>query len=219
MIGSGTVPLTLMVLTAPLAHGQEVAFKGAIVRSHLNAEGTMPFDQPLIATSLGGHVRFDFGPIALQPELHIVTRGGTVEDGHPQAPDAEDQQLRLEYLEIPLLIALPVQLGNFELVAIGGPMIALESRCRYVFVVGDVKTNVGCDPPSDPLFGRRAFDYGLIAGAGVSYPLGSGRILIEARQTWGMRDIYDGPDAVELFNRSFSLMLGYVVSWTEPAEL
>lgn len=219
MSGSGTVLLTLMVLMASSAHSQEVAFKGAIVRSHLNATGTMPFDQPLIATSLGGHVRFDFGPIAVQPELHIVTRGGTIEDGRTDAPAAEDQQLRLEYLEIPLLVALPVRLGDFELVAVGGPMIALESRCRYVFVVDEVKTNVGCDPPGEPLFSRRAFDYGMIAGAGVSHPLGNGRILLEARQTWGMRDMHDGPGAVEMLNRSFSLMLGYVMSWSEPTEL
>jgi hypothetical protein len=190
------------------AAAQEVAIKGALAISRFDIEGATPFDDRLIATSFGGHYRFRLGPVSLQPEIHVVTRGATIGQAE------EQESLRLEYLEIPLLLALPINVGNFEVVALGGPMVALETRCRFVFETEGLKTNVGCDPPRDPLFRRRAGDYGLVAGGGVSHRVGGGRVLVEARHTWGFRDIHDGATPTELRNRTLLFMIGYVVMWS-----
>lgn len=217
MLKHGAVLLALMAATTMHTHAQDVALKAAITRSHFQIDGPNPFVESLTATSLGGHARFRFGSFFLQPELHVVTRGGVISDDEP--PDeVNKRQIRLEYLEVPVMVGVPVAFGAYEVFVAGGPMVALESRCRYIYEVDDLRTNVGCDPPTPPLFSRPAFDYGLTAGAGISRSLGGGRILVEGRYTWGMNDIRDDSAPVELRNRTFMLLLGYVVSMDEPGN-
>jgi hypothetical protein len=62
------------------------------------------------------------------------------------------------------------------------------------------------------VFDRRSFDYGASAGAGISRKLGGGRILLEGRHTWGLRDIYDDEaEDIEVRNRSFVFSIGYAI--------
>jgi hypothetical protein len=51
----------------------------------------------------------------------------------------------------------------------------------------------------------------VIGGAGASYPIGGGRLSIEARHTRGLRNIYDGPGTGEAHMRSWSVLLGYAL--------
>jgi hypothetical protein len=140
----------------------------------------------------------------LQGEANMVTRGGRSEDGV--------ETLRLQYLELPLLLVVPVDIGRFQAYGFGGPLLSLETRCRYIFEEEGLKTNFGCDQSTSSVFDRRPFDYAATIGAGLSHPLGSGRILVEGRHTWGMRNVYDGPDAIEVKNRSIMLSLGYTLN-------
>lgn len=190
---------------------QEVSIKGGLAISKFDVEGTTPFDERLIATSFGGHIRFALGPLTIQPEIHVITRGGTI-----GAAD-DDESLRLEYLELPVLFSMPFHIGTLEVAPLIGPMVALETRCRYIFETEGLKTNVGCDPPREPLFRRRAADYGVVAGGALSHRLGGGRLMLEGRHTWGFRNIYDGDDGTELRNRSMVFMIGYTLMWSpEP---
>lgn len=204
----GAATAAVFGFAAPVEAQREMALKGAVTFSRFHAGGTetTQFDDRLVATGFGGHVRFGLGPLYLQPELFLVTRGATA-----SVSEFEEEQLRLEYIEIPLLLAAPVRVGSFEPYIFGGPLIALESRCRYVTREQGLRTNVGCDGPGSSVFDRRAFDYGLTAGGGISHPLASGRILVEARQTWGMRNIVNPPPDADLQNRTFMLLLGYAI--------
>jgi hypothetical protein len=196
-----------MLLGVPhiAAAQEEAAFKGGIAVSRLT--GADYWDERLLATSFGGHVRFRVGPLLLQPELHVVTKGATA------SAAAEDEQLRLEYVEVPALLVLPLRFGDIEVFAVGGPALMLESRCRYVIRQDGLRSNFPCDPPVEPTFNRRVFDYGLVAGAGLSHRIGTGRVLLEARHTWGMRDIHSGAEGSTVHNRTFSVMLGYSMNW------
>lgn len=192
---------------APLA-AQEVAFKGGLAISRFESTGAVPYDGSFTSTSFGGHARFRFGAIAIQPELYMVSRGASTTAG----PDEE--RLRLEYLELPLMLVVPVRVGSFEPYAFGGPMLSLETRCRSIIEQEGLKTNIGCDGTStnESVFDRRSFDYGVSAGAGISHSLGSGRILLEGRHTWGLRDIHDGEaEDIEVRNRSFVISVGYAI--------
>lgn len=202
------IMVTVAVGPTPRADAQEIAIKGGIAVSSFEIDGSTPFENSVTATTFGGHVRFKLGPIPLQPEIHFVTRGASIDDS---------ESMRLEYMELPLLIVLPVRTGDLELFAVGGPMFALEARCRHIVESGGLKTTFGCDPPQIPAFRRRAFDYGVVAGAGIGHRLGSGRLFVEGRQTWGLHNVYSGPEPTELRNRTFSVMLGYVMQW-ESAE-
>lgn len=208
-----TTVATASAVSGPLA-AQEIALKGgiAISRFQVNGgptgEGNDParFDGTFVATAFGGHARFAFGRFALQPELQMVSRGATA------SQSALDERMRLEYMEIPLMVVVPFRLGAFEPYVFGGPMVSLETRCRSTIEENDLKTNFDCDDRSINSFERSVIDYGASAGAGVSHRLGSGRILLEGRHTWGLRDIYDGDaEAIEVRNRSFVVSVGYAI--------
>src|SRR5688572_11900470 len=61
--------LTAFASATPVA-AQEVALKAVITLSKFEegGTGTNPWVDRLTATGFGGHVRFRFGPLALQPE-------------------------------------------------------------------------------------------------------------------------------------------------------
>lgn len=198
--------LAIGTSTAPLA-AQEIALKGGVAVSRFQSTGDSPFDGRFISTAFGGHARFHFGRIALQPELQMVSRGATASES------AVEERMRLEYMELPLMLVLPIRVGAFEPYAFGGPMISLETRCRSIIEENDLKTNFDCDDASTAnSFERSIIDYGASAGAGISHRLGSGRVLIEGRYTWGLRDIYDGAlEGVEIRNRSAVFSIGYAL--------
>jgi hypothetical protein len=188
---------------------QDLTIKGGVAVSRLT--GSEYWDQRTVATTFGGHVRFHFGPIALQPELHVTTKGATASSAD------EDERLRLEYIEVPALLVLPVRVGEMEAFAYGGPSIILESRCRYIIRRDGLRTNFPCDPPAPPVFRRPAFDFGAVAGGGIAHRLFNGRASLEARHTWGLRNINSTDSGASVKNRTISVMLGYSMSWA-PAD-
>jgi hypothetical protein len=204
------VAVGAMVLTGgfatPLA-AQEIALKGGISISRFQSTGIQPFDGRFVSTSFGGHARFGFGRIALQPELQIVSRGATA------SGSALEERMRIDYMEVPLMVVVPFAIGSFEPYAFGGPMVSLETRCRSIIEEDNLKTNFDCDDTSGgSSFDRRTVDFGASAGAGVSHRLGSGRLLLEGRHTWGLRNIYDGAEeGVEVRNRSVVISIGYAI--------
>jgi hypothetical protein len=197
----------LVSATAPAA-AQEAAIKGGIAVSRFASQGATPFSESFVGTSLGGHVRFMFGAVGIQPEIQMVARGASADHS-----ESVEERLRLEYIEIPVMLVVPFRAGSFEPYAFGGPSVALESRCRSIVEEEGLKTNFGCDQPTENVFDRKAFDWALSAGAGVARRLGAGRLLLEGRHTWGMRNIYDGEvDGIEIRNRTFILSIGYTIN-------
>jgi hypothetical protein len=205
---SGIAAVSALVCAAPLA-GQELALKGVVSISEFAATGTVanPYDDKLTTTGFGAHVRFRLGPLTLQPEVQVVTKGARISDTMLQ-----DEQLRLEYLELPLLVVLPVRLGRLEPYGFGGGLVAVETRCRYVIKEEGLRTNFGCDASSGLTFDRSKVDYGLVAGGGAAYPIAGGRVFVDVRYTWGMNNIVDEDIDVELRNRTLGIAIGYMVS-------
>lgn len=190
------------------ASAQQVAFKAGVTVSRLAPAqpaaldgGT--FSESFVATTFGGHYRWSLGPVALQPEVSMTARG---------AKSASDlEQIRLEYIEVPVMLVVPVQVGGVEVYAMGGPYAALESRCRYTQEDDGLRTSAGCEflPTA---FDRRSLDWGAAAGAGAAYRIWGGKLLLEARHAWGLRDISDDPDnSLDVRNRTFSVTIGYTL--------
>lgn len=191
-------------LLAPIA-AQEIALKGGVAISRFDATETA-FDDSFVSTAFGGHARFRFGRIALQPELQMVSRGARA------SGSSLEERMRLDYMEIPLMLVVPATVGSFEPYVFGGPMISLETRCRSIIEENNLKTNFDCDDTTaGSSFDRNLFDYGASAGAGVSHGLGSGRVLLEGRYTWGLRNIRDGEGGMEVRNRSLVFSIGYAI--------
>lgn len=194
------------------AAAQETGLKAGFSVSRLDTDDPH-WDDRLTATAFAGHLRFRFGPIALQPELQLVTKGASA------SAAAEEEQIRIEYIEVPVLLVVPARVGAFEPFAYGGPALMLESRCRWVERQAGLRTSVTCDPPPvTQVFRRSTMDYGLVAGGGISYPVGAGRVMAEARHNWGMRNIRDG-DGPAIRNRTFAVFVGYSIGWSREGGL
>jgi hypothetical protein len=185
------------------ANAQETTLKAGVAVSSLTGSGVGYWDKRLITQSFGAHIRFDFGPIALQPELMATTRGAAAST----APELE--QMRFEHFEVPVLIVLPFRSLPLEPHLYAGPSIILEARCRHVLRNEGLKTTLDCDPPVGEVFGRPALDFAAVVGAGVAHRIGSGRLSLEGRHTRGLRNIYHGPGTGEAHMRSWAILLGY----------
>jgi hypothetical protein len=195
---------------AQSARAQEFALKAGVGISRFETDSPLAFNEDLVAPAYGGHYRLKLGPVWLQPEVMLVAKGGV-----DTSDEAIEQRIRLEYLELPLLIVLPARVGRFEPYAFGGPLIALETRCRHIIEEEGLKTNQGCETLNEEVFDRRVFDYGVTAGAGLGHPIGSGKLFLEGRHTWGLRDIADDNVITGVRNRSIVIALGYTLDVSE----
>lgn len=124
------------------------------------------------------------GPITGQIEA-LWARKGT--------KTAAGTEITVDYLEIPIGSRLV-----FE---------ADEGQNIHVMFGGTVAFNMQATQTSEEVFevideDVDEIDFGLFVGGGVEY----GRLIANARYTWGIRDISDRP--VEAYNRGFSFMVG-----------
>lgn len=148
----------------------------------------------------GGFIRFDMGRFGLQAELLSVSKGASFEDA------GDEGELSLEYVEIPVLLHVPLGMGtSFAPYVLVGPTIAFEVGCDFDGGAG----SVDCDDAD--LFDRGGTDFGLAGGAGLAFAVGPGAVLLEGRYTWGITDIEETSDAVDVKNRAVYVMLGYSI--------
>lgn len=186
---------------ASAAEAQTIGFKLGASLSNLQIDGTTGETDYTTGFAGGGFIRFGFGRLGIQPEILSVTKGAELDGGE----GGEDSSLKIEYIEIPVLIHLPLTYGSsFAPYVFGGPAFAFEIGCDF--------EDVDCDDESqaDPVV-LKSTDIGLTAGGGLAFAMGPGALLLEGRYTWGMTDIDDTEDAVEIKNRSALILAGYSI--------
>ena len=128
--------------------------------------------------------------LTLQPEALYVTKGGSLAEGAPT-------DLELDYLELPVLVRVPVARGLF---ATAGPSFAYRLRAR------SLTTFAGETEEIDLADEIERWDVGMAAGLGIAL----GRLDVEARYTHGMRSIDAGADGSPgVKNRTFALSAGF----------
>jgi hypothetical protein len=188
----------LLGITASATDAQTIGFKLGAAFPNLSIEnGTS--DRMTTFTG-GGHIRFGLGRLGVQAEILSVTKGASFSDGE------DDVELRLEYVEIPLLLHIPLAVGgSFAPYVFGGPSIGLEVRCRLKAEGG---SSVDCDDADT--FGRRSTDFGVHAGGGLAFAMGPGALLVEGRYAFGLSNLVDqGTGTVR--TRTPSVMVGYEI--------
>jgi hypothetical protein len=209
----GPVALAAMALLAQpqVAAAQETAFKGGVTISRLQTDLSY-WDDDLVSTTFGGHVRLRLGPVYFQPELMVITKGAQA--SRPEPDFLEEDQIRIEYIDVPLLLAVPIRIGTLEPYIAAGPTLMAESRCRSFIRRDGLRTNLPCDPPpaGSNLFQRTALDWGVTVSGGLTYPILGGSAMVEARHTRGMRDIYRGQARAEVRNRTTAFLLGFAMT-------
>lgn len=132
--------------------------------------------------------------LQVQPEVLYTAKGASLEQ------DGIDAQLLLDYLEVPLLARVTRRVSGTPVYVVAGPALAwrLRAKSRAAFSGATEEIDLADDVES--------FDLGIVAGGGVDV----GRFVIDARYTFGVRDIdADRTDAVSMRNRVLSLTAGF----------
>jgi hypothetical protein len=190
-----------LALAGTAAEAQTLGFKLGASFSTLNIEDATTTQNSITGFIGGGHIRFGLTErLGIQAELLSVTKGADITGGTP------DFDLRLEYIEVPLLLHVPLMMGStFSPYVYGGPSVAFEIRCRTT-IAGGATADCG----DADAFARNSTDFGLTAGGGLAFAMGPGALLLEGRYTWGLSDI-NTADNVTIRNRSGAVMAGYEI--------
>lgn len=188
-----------IALSAVPAQAQTIGFKlGASLSNFSADEGDWDRKTGFVG---GGFIRFGMGAFNLQPEILSVSKGAELSEG------GETASISLEYIEIPVMLQVPLSLGGLSPYIVGGPAIAFEIGCSFDTPQGDSD----CDEDGDD-GSRKKTDFGVTAGAGLEFPLGPGALSFEGRYTWGLTNLNDDAnDSFEIKNRAAYLTAGYTI--------
>ena len=197
-----------LAVSASSVDAQTIGFKLGASMSKFSADGTTDTYDFMTSFAGGGFVRFGFGRLGIQPEILSVTKGAEIDGG---GTGGEDASYKIEYVEVPVLLHLPLTYGaSFAPYVMGGPAFAFEIGCEES--LGGTETD--CDDVAGGLLSqRKSIDIGLSAGGGLAFAMGPGAVLVEGRYTWGLTNLNDSEaaDPIEVKNRSILLLAGYSI--------
>jgi len=94
----------------------------------------------------------------------------------------------MSYLEIPVMCTYSFGTGDIKPYAMAGPSLGylLSSEAKTTFE--------GYTAETDEKDNTKDFDFGLCFGGGVSMPVGSNAVFIEARYALGLTNTNDDPN-------------------------
>ncbi len=96
-------------------------------------------------------------------------------------------KLKLEYVELPVLLRVGLGGGRIQPYLIGGPTVAYRLSA---------KTQTGAESEDVSEFFQR-WDFGIAAGGGLEFPAGSARVFLEGRYNFGLTNTTAGEDAAD----------------------
>lgn len=137
------------------------------------------------------------GMFKIQTEALYTQRGGRYE---PPDPPSGVTILKLDYVEAPVFLkaVIPSHSGTkFNLFT--GLFIAYNINARAVYDTF----------PEYDLNNVNDFDYGLVFGAGLDFPLSRGKIVFDARYEIGFLLLFDTVHRHDRKHDGFSFMIGY----------
>jgi hypothetical protein len=196
---------TITLVSAPAAHAQTIGFKLGASLANWSADDLDNTNlNSITGFAGGGHIRFGMGRLGIQLELLSITKGTEFED----LSGDDDGKIGIEYVEIPLLLHVPLSLGSITPYVFGGPSLAFEVSCS----VEEGGLDVDCDDPAGDIIGRSSTDFGVSAGGGLGFPVGPGNLFVEGRYTWGLKNLNDSDVGPEVKNKGALIMAGYEIS-------
>lgn len=133
--------------------------------------------------------------LTFQPEIHYSQKGFEAEQ--TVLGTVFEVETTLTYLDIPLLLRMGMPLAEgLDVDLLVGPYIGVGLSCE-----GSVDGEDAEDCDEDP-----ATDFGVMAGAGFSWAMGAGDLMIDGRYQWGFSEIFE---EVDMKNRNIQVLVGY----------
>jgi len=157
------------------------------------------------------------GALSLQPELHYIQKGGTLEVTSSElGSETGELGVRFGYLEVPVLLRLDIGSGGWRPFLTAGPTIALRTSCKVSVGFSGADVSTDCDSgdldeesgsESDDPFTKT--DVGASAGAGLAGSLMGRSVFVQLRYNQGLTSVAnDAPSSIKPRNRGFSVIVG-----------
>lgn len=182
--------------SAASAQGMEIGVKGGLSLAEFSG-GDNAFDEAegsRTAVLAGAFLALPLGgPLFLQPEAQFAQKGSRYDF------DDVDLTLRMDYVEVPLLLKARFGIGVRPYV-FAGPYVGFRLRAQ-------VEGDGGADGRSGEPFEDRTkgTDFGVVAGAGVEL----GSFLVEARYAHGLAGIAKQDIDDDIDNAVVSVLVGF----------
>jgi hypothetical protein len=139
---------------------------------------------------------------AIQLDVAISQKGVEGKGTDPDTEEEIDVALRNDYVELPVLVrvTLPNELAPYPYVVLG-PSLGISIQCELQGEAQAGNLSRDCDDSA----GVKTFDFGATGGAGLDFPIGRRNLMISARYTLGLIDVFDdGPGR----NRTVTVLAG-----------
>jgi hypothetical protein len=195
--------IVLAVASSPsVAVAQDVAYgvKGGLNLATVSFDPELPVDYGLrLGIVAGAFVSLPLGSrLAVQPEALFSQKGAAVDD------DGVDATLRLDYVEIPVLLKYSLSgartAGRPSVFVLGGAAVAFKIRAEASATFGEETIDDDVDEDIEDV------DLGIAFGAGLAFD----RVTIDGRYTLGLSNIStDEEEAGKARNRTLSVLAGF----------
>jgi hypothetical protein len=188
--------LGLAIAVPSAAQDGGVGVKGGVNFANQALTGTgAPSTSMRVAAVGGGFVTLPLAPwLALQCEGLYTMKGAKV------SVSGINSTLQIDYLEVPLLARVRLGSGHRHYYVAGGVAPAFRLRARSATTFSTSTEELDVADQVEP------FDLGVAAGGGMQ----SGALVIDARYTFGLRDIdTDKTDATRTKNRTVAVTAGF----------
>lgn len=166
------------------------------------------------------------GPLSLVPEIYYAEKGTRFVDqlrqlqqdpGQPADPEEIDLEFNLAYIEAPVLAKLNLWFISSETVKpylAGGPVYGFRTDCSFLFTdsrgIDQEIDNCAEENFSDLEAAFRESDRGYVLGTGVDFHIPYlGVLTLDGRYYRGLSRLREGGENSDVYNQSFTLMLGY----------
>jgi hypothetical protein len=201
---SSIVCLLLSALAGPLAAQDPDFTYGPMAGFTLNkgggadvAEGNTSFFGTMVGLFLTmGATR----KIAFEPQLLMTEKGFKTE------VEGFSQQVKISYLQLPLLVKGRIPMGSMTGLLFGGPSIALKVGCRLNLAEDGNELNTGCAETEEEEEANRIKGNELAAVFGVGVEVG--RAIISLRYDYGLSSLDGSIEKRDIKNRSLLLAAG-----------
>jgi len=154
----------------------------------------------------GGFLTFALTPgFAIQPEVLYASKGAAGSGAFDGDLDAE---LRLAYIEIPVLLKFTVGTSIARPYFFAGPTIGFKLSCEIEGSSGGVSITADCDEFEEEGVEIKSTDFGAVFGAGFDYDLGGITLVVDGRYGLGLSSIAEGAGDPDVKNRAFAFLVG-----------
>jgi hypothetical protein len=151
----------------------------------------------------GAYLAFPLGDtVSLQPEALFTQKGQSFDFTDLDV----DTTLKLDYVEVPLLIKARFGGDGIRPYLFAGPYVGFRIKAEVVVDAEDAGSTT-----NDLEDETKGTDYGIVGGAGLEFPAGSGAFLLEARYARGLTSI--ASDDVESEDDVKNAVWGFLVGF------